>query len=275
MFLAGGAGSGKGFSLTHFMEKDKFKVIDVDEFKLSFLKLAEFHGKYPELKGLNLKNPQDVFKLHMWVKRHNIKNGVIGNILDAAKNPNTLPNIIFDTTFKDLGDIWEYVPWLRSIGYQKTDIHLTWVLANYDQAIVNNRSRDRVVPDDVVLQTHEGAALTMSRIIKGRVPRGIDGEIRVILAGKAHTQFKTDPDGNAIKRASQLMKGKPVSGIIERFKYVTLKKSGKPIDTESFRDQIQKWIEGNIPRTSLTKRLWRKTEPGQGNAKEVIKQAAS
>ena len=32
-FLAGGAGSGKGFAIANFMEKEKFKIRDVDEWK--------------------------------------------------------------------------------------------------------------------------------------------------------------------------------------------------------------------------------------------------
>ena len=30
VFLAGGAGSGKGFAISNFMEKEKFKIRDVD-----------------------------------------------------------------------------------------------------------------------------------------------------------------------------------------------------------------------------------------------------
>ena len=40
VFLAGGAGSGKGFAIDKFMEGDKFKIRDVDELKLAFQKLS-------------------------------------------------------------------------------------------------------------------------------------------------------------------------------------------------------------------------------------------
>ena len=33
VFLAGGAGSGKGFAIKNFMEGNKFKIRDVDEWK--------------------------------------------------------------------------------------------------------------------------------------------------------------------------------------------------------------------------------------------------
>jgi len=53
VFLAGGAGSGKGFAATNFMEKEKFKVRDVDEWKKVFQKIADTQAKYPEIKGLH------------------------------------------------------------------------------------------------------------------------------------------------------------------------------------------------------------------------------
>ena len=68
VFLAGGAGSGKGFATSHFLEGTKFKIRDVDEMKKAFLKLAAMKNKYPEIRGLDLRKPKDVFTLHMFVK---------------------------------------------------------------------------------------------------------------------------------------------------------------------------------------------------------------
>ena len=47
VFLAGGAGSGKGFAIANFMEKEKFKVRDVDEWKKAFMMIADTQDKYP------------------------------------------------------------------------------------------------------------------------------------------------------------------------------------------------------------------------------------
>ena len=60
VFLAGGAGSGKGFAISHFMEKEKFKVRDVDEWKKAFMKLADTKKLYPEIRGLSLRDPKSV-----------------------------------------------------------------------------------------------------------------------------------------------------------------------------------------------------------------------
>ena len=57
IFLAGGAGSGKGFAIGQFLDNSKFKVRDVDELKVAFLRVQELTGKYPEIKGLDLSKP--------------------------------------------------------------------------------------------------------------------------------------------------------------------------------------------------------------------------
>ena len=65
VFLAGGAGSGKGFAQSQFMEADKFKVFDVDELKKLFIKVRGLK--------MNLRNPDDVFNLHDIVKKSGVK----------------------------------------------------------------------------------------------------------------------------------------------------------------------------------------------------------
>jgi hypothetical protein len=94
VFLAGGAGSGKGFAISNFMEKEKFKIRDVDEWKKSFIKMADLQDKHPEIKGLNLKNPKDVYKIHMFVKKLGIKDKSL-DIMLADANTDRLPNIMF------------------------------------------------------------------------------------------------------------------------------------------------------------------------------------
>ena len=153
VFLAGGAGSGKGFASEKFMQKDLFKVRDVDEWKKAFIKLSSEMKRYSELKGLNLRNPDDVFKLHMAVKKMGIKGRSLQLLLRDVR-PDRLPNIMFDITFKDTDEIDEAMPMLLRAGYQPRDIHITWVLTNYHIAVKQNKERDRVVPDDIMIATH-------------------------------------------------------------------------------------------------------------------------
>ena len=249
VFLAGGAGSGKGFSVEGFMEKEKFKVRDVDEWKRAFMKMADLQGKYPEIKGLNLKNSKDVAKIHMFVKKMGIKDKTIDLML-ADANSRHLPNIMFDITMKDANDIDQYMPKLIKAGYDAKNIHLTWVLTNYAVAIVNNQNRPRVVADDIMLLSHEGAATSMYEVIKGKLPRGLNGSVRVILNNLENTIAWVDPD------TKKPMRTKQGNIKVRDFTYLTLKKEGKSIGPEmDVKRQILGWIAANVPDTKLTREL--------------------
>ena len=247
VFLAGGAASGKGFAIRGFMEKEKFKVRDVDEWKRVFMKLADLQGKYPEIKGLNLKNPRDVAKIHMFVKKLGIKEKSIDLML-ADANSRHLPNIMFDITMKDANDIEQYMPKLIKAGYDAKNIHLTWVLTNYAVAIVNNQNRERVVADDIMLLSHEGAATSMYEVIKGKLPRGLNGSVRVILNNRDNTIPYVDPDTKKPMKTSQ------GNILIKDFTYLTIKKEGKTIGPEmDVKRQLLGWIAANVPKTKLTR----------------------
>jgi hypothetical protein len=247
VFLAGGAGSGKGFAISNFMEKEKFKIRDVDEWKKSFIKMADLQDKHPEIKGLNLKNPKDVYKIHIFVKKLGIKDKSL-DIMLADANTDRLPNIMFDITMKDVSDIGDIIPKLEKAGYDSKNIHLTWVLTDYSVAIVNNRNRDRVVPEDIMLLSHEGAATNMYDVIKGKLPRGLNGGVRVVLNNRENTIPYLDPKTN------KSVKTKTGNLIIKDFTYLTFKKEGKTIAPESdVKKEVMGWIASNVPKTKLTK----------------------
>ena len=247
VFLAGGAGSGKGFAISNFMEKEKFKIRDVDEWKKGFLKLAQTRKQFSELKGLQLRNPKDVYKLHMFVKEKGIKDKSL-DLLLRDTNSDRLPNIMFDITMKDASDIGDVLPKLIEAGYNPKNIHLTWVLTNYAVAIVNNRNRERVVPEDIMLLSHEGAAKSMYDVIKGKLPRGLNGAVRVILNNRENTIPYVDPE------TKKPMKTEQGDIIVKDFTYLTFKKEGKSMGPESgIKKQLLGWIASNVPKTKLTK----------------------
>ena len=247
VFLAGGAGSGKGFAISNFMEKEKFKIRDVDEWKKGFLKLAQTRKQFSELKGLQLRNPKDVYKLHMFVKEKGIKDKSL-DLLLRDTNSDRLPNIMFDITMKDASDIGDVLPKLIEAGYDSKNIHLTWVLTNYAVAIVNNRNRERVVPEDIMLLSHEGAAKSMYDVIKGKLPRGLNGAVRVILNNRENTIPYVDPE------TKKPMKTEQGDILVKDFTYLTFKKEGKSMGPESgVKKQLLGWISSNVPKTKLTK----------------------
>jgi len=255
VFLAGGAGSGKGFAIKNFMEGEKFKIRDVDEWKKAFMKLADTKKMYPTIQKLSLKDPKSVYKLHMFVKKKNIKDKSLDLLLRDA-NTRHLPNIMFDITMKDASDIGDVIPKLIEAGYDAKNIHLTWVLTNYAVAIINNRNRERVVPEDIMLLSHEGAATNMYDVVKGKLPRGLNGGVRVVLNNRDNTIAWADPDTKKPMKTSQ------GDIIVKDFTYLTFKKEGKSMGPESdVLRQLLAWIADNVPKTRLTKDMLGTTDP--------------
>lgn len=253
IFLAGGAGSGKGFALKNFLDASTAtdKIRDVDEWKSAFLKLDKLKQKFPEIRDLNLGNPKDVGTLHKFVSEKKIKSKTLDLLLKDLRS-DRLPNIVFDVTLKDRSDIEKVIPALLEVGYDSKDIHLVWVLANYSISVKRNRKRKRVVPDDILLKTHEGAALTMHSILKGNLPEGLDGEIHVILNNPENTVYQTDGNDNIIKVTPKFgpNKGEKIA-IVKDFLSLKVKDAGGKIDKEnSVNKQIKGWMKDNIPKST-------------------------
>jgi dephospho-CoA kinase len=254
VFLAGGAGSGKGFASDHFIDKEMFKVRDVDEMKkqlqiLNRLGKIDIDGilkKYGknipaaeienirnlqsqgfQLRNLQLKKPDHVRALHQLVK--------------GKDNPETLPNIMFDITAKDVSDITSVIPMLKKVGYKSKNVHLTWILTKFLTAIENNKQRERMVPEDILLKTHEGAANTVWSLVTKAMPKGLNGRVDVILNNPEHTVKYKYADGNE------------VDGIAKGFLSLPLKKEGGKINPEKvWKQKLYGWVKNNAP-DSITK----------------------
>jgi predicted kinase len=273
VFLAGGAGSGKGFAINNFMQGENFKVRDVDELKIAFQKLDDL-GKFTmdellkkygdniserdmdfiqknvidkgfSLKDLNLKTPEHVYSLHVMIRATGAKNKTLDLLLDGAAQ-NTLPNILIDSTFADMDDISSYIPKLLKAGYETRNIHVTWVLTNYEIAIKNNKKRARVVPEDILLKTHKGAAQTVFTLVKTGFPKEVDGGVYVVLNNPENTMFIVDP------KTGQHYKDIKGNKVVGNFMYLTLKKPGKAMTNDaSVRKELYNWIKSNVPPDAL------------------------
>ena len=276
VFLAGGAGSGKGFAGSNFLDSAGFKVRDVDEMKkqlqvmnrIGKITITDILKKYGKkikpkdmeivqkvfntelprggkqtIRNLNLKNPDHVATLHFLVKAMGIKDKTLENMLAASNNPETLPNIMFDITAKDLSDITDVLPLLKNAGYESKNVHLTWVLTNYVTAMENNKNRERMVPEDILLKTHEGASNTVWGLITRALPKGMNGRVDVILNNPQHTVFYTDADGKTIK------------GAVKGFLSLPVKKAGGGILSEKvWKNKLFDWVKSNAPE-SITKNM--------------------
>lgn len=277
VFMAGGAGSGKGFSLRKFMENDKFKTFDVDELKSAFIKMAEVQrkgGKYTDKKSgeekkagfvpkgdfkdfdkADLKNPEDVTRIHHALNdkgsSEKRKDSLFKSI--EGSTPEKLPNLIFDITLRHMKHVEKAIPILKKLGYDTSNIHLTWILADYSVAVEQNKQRDRQVADDVMLDSHEGAASNMFDILQGSLPKDIDGEVRVLLSGKNNSEAIEVVDKKTGKPISG-KDGKPVT--MTGIPTIKVKNSGKPMmNSNEVTNKLYGWIKKSIPLTSKTKHI--------------------
>ena len=269
VFMAGGAGSGKGFAIKNFIDSASFKTRDVDEMKKQVGKLEKlgkisidswykkFSGnlgpnerehveKWVLDKGLtisdvasDLKNPNNVASLHYIVDAMGVKDKWLINMLAGKSNPETLPNLIFDITAKNIKSIVKVIAPLLARGYKSQNIHLVWVITNYHIAVEQNRTRARVVPDDILLLTHEGAAKTIWSIVSGALPKGLNGRIDVILGGEKNTVKYEDS------------KGKTLKGAVKGFTTLPVKKQGSAgvLPKKLWLDKLYKWVVDNTPKT--------------------------
>lgn len=250
VFFAGGAGSGKGFSISNFIDNKKFKIRDVDALKTQMAKIPSIRQKYPDIISLNLRNPEDVARLHAIAKAERLPEKQLDALLSGMKDPSTLPNIIFDITMKDFDQLDEYVPRLIASGYKPENIHITWVLTDYSVAIVRNKNRERVVPADIMLKTHTGAALTVGRLLQNRLPTSINGSVTVILNNPEEVSFYDQTDNSTSNVR-----------LVKDFKYITIKKAGrtfsglKEIDAK-IKETLYRWVVQNAPTDKSIQRLF-------------------
>jgi hypothetical protein len=289
VFMAGGAGSGKGFAIDNFIDSAGFKVRDVDEMKKAVGKLDQlgkfsvdkWYKKYGKKlsdkpgkggglspkahieefvlgKGLSisdiskdLKNPNNVASLHYIVDSMGLKDKWLISMLSGKDNKETLPNLLFDITAKKVSSITDVIKPLIANGYEAKNIHLIWVLANFHVAIQANKDRDRMVPEDILLKTHEGAGKTMWEIMTKILPKGLNGRIDVILNKRAETVPYVDSKGNVVKvEPNQMNKLKDAQIVVKGFTSLPIKKQGGGVQPESaWKEILKKWVLSNAPKT--------------------------
>jgi dephospho-CoA kinase len=228
IFLAGGAGSGKGFAIDNFIAAESYKVVNPDDLKVLALSLGKKKpDEYPEYADLDMKNPEDVAKLHAIIKGKGLFPKKMSMLIKKTES-GMLPNLLIDKTMKDVDDFYEFLPTLLRAGYKPQNIHLIWVLTDYRMALVQNRKRARTVPDKILIKTHKGAARTMRDYFIRNYPPDINGEFYVIIGGPQNTVFFSNNKGKALNGSD----GLPFA--IKDFQYFKLKNAGRSnIDKDS------------------------------------------
>ena len=186
VIMAGGGGSGKGFTLSKLMGIEG-KVLDVDELKTLAMKTSEFRDRVKQEMGIDitkgtfdLKKPENTSKLHEIIDKYHImdkkKEALFTSIVTKKEMK---PNIIFDVTLKNLSKLHNLAMKCEELGYKKENIHIVWVINDYEVALAQNFKRDRVVPEVILKDTHTGASQTMRAVITmgNEIKQYVDGDI--------------------------------------------------------------------------------------------------
>ena len=242
VILAGGAGSGKGFIQSKLLGIEG-KIINVDDVKSWVLKSTQLAAKIKEqtgfdLKSASLKSPEDVSKLHDIVSSmkiaDNIEKALFTSI--ATSDSERKPNIIFDVTLKDLDKLDRIARNVIPLGYDKSNIHIVWIVNQFEKAKEQNLARERTVSDAIMVSTHKGAAMTMHDLIYSNgvnVQSYMDGDIWVAfnLAGADAKLTKSEFGGSFIEKGAN---------------YVKVKETGRKPNID---DAIAKKIGSYVPST--------------------------
>jgi len=245
VILAGGAGSGKGFVLDNLIGLEG-KKFDVDELKKLTLRAPKIKEKIKAETGVDMDKFQltkadDVGKLHDIVADElNLPNkkaaAFFANVIRLR--PEDKPNVIFDVTLKDLRKLDNITRLAQGAMYDKKNIHIVWVVNDIEVAKKQNLdpSRGRVVPVEILVNTHRGASQTMLDIVKmgTRIKKYMDGDIVFAF--------------NKVGVDSDLAKSGRGGKFIKDSNYFYVKRSGKPtLDHFYIQKEILKKIDKYVP----------------------------
>ena len=244
--MAGGAGSGKGFILSNLVGIEG-KTFDVDELKKLASKTPAIQKRVKDELGVdilklsqNLKDPENVGKLHdiigIYLKTDKSKEKLFyRSVLTAPADRK--PNIIFDMTFKELSKLEKVANDASKLGYDKKNIHIVWVVNDIEVAKAQNLKRARVVPSEILVNTHRGAANTMGDIINmgNKLKKYMDGDIVFAFnkVGVDANLAKSGKGGSYVKDAN----------------YFYVKRQGKPpTSVDKLDKEIRAKIKSYIPK---------------------------
>lgn len=246
VIMAGGAGSGKGFVKERLLGVEGF-TFDVDAIKTLALKADGLNKKVQDelgtdLSKLNLKNPEDVAKVHE----------IIGDYLKIddkrleamyrsiiSSSPDRKPNMIFDVTLKNLQKLDKLTRAVKKLGYDDRNIHIVWVVNDIEVAIDQNAKRSRTVAVEILVNTHRGVSQTMMDIIQ------MGKKIKTYLDGDIVFAF------NKVGVDSELVKSERGGSYIKDANYFLVKKAGKDVMSldmisHDIRAKIGKYVPKNV-----------------------------
>ena len=252
VILAGGAGSGKGFVKDKLLGIDG-KSLDVDALKALAMASKDIRRNVitafgVDINKLDLTIPENVSKLHVLMDDIKLpsrrEKALYTSILTAPADRK--PNIIFDVTLKDMKKFIKIAEKASELGYAKENIHIVWVVNDVKVAMEQNKdvSRGRVVPEDILIDTHKGASMTMFSIINEsqKLRKYMDGAVVLAFNKKkvdSELAFAKDFDFDKFKGGMYVVKAL----------YIVVKEKGKAVDTSKLTKEIKSKLQAYTPDT--------------------------
>ena len=188
----------------------------------------------------DLKDPENVAKLHEiigdYLQINDKQTAALYKSILVGK-PETKPNLIFDVTLKDLRKLQNITRQVDQMGYDKSNIHIVWVVNDIEIAKKQNAERDRMVPVEILVNTHRGASQTMGDILnmgKG-LSKYMDGDI-VFAFNKIGVDSSIEKSGRG-------------GSYIKDANYFYVKKKGKAVTpVDKLEDDLKRKISSYVPK---------------------------
>lgn len=213
IFVSGN--SGKGFQSGSLLGIEG-KVFDVDALKKLAIGSKKFSDRVKQetghdIKTFDLRVPENVSKIHelladVYRLPKNHESAFFASVLTQPEDRK--PNILFDVTLRGMSKLESITRNVLELGYKKENIHIVWVVNDVKVAMKQNQARDRVVPEEILMDTHRGAAITMKEILSmgDRLKKYMDGDIWLTFnqVGIDTFQKKSDFGGSYIVGAEYI-----------------------------------------------------------------------
>lgn len=199
VIVSGGPGSGKDFVIDNLFGITG-KRYDVDILKNQVKKNKQLRKELSEKYEVDpsvfdLKTAEDISIVHKLVKDSGLKQKYENNIFMLAKNADIdrKPNLIFNKTCKDFGDIFYVTETCKKAGYKPENIHLVWVLNNIETSIVQNKSRSRTISELLIKDIHQKVALTMKAFFDNDLTSELNGDIWIVFNNRENKDIEATP----------------------------------------------------------------------------------
>lgn len=260
VILAGGAGSGKGYVLDTLIGIEG-NVLNVDALKALAQGTTKLASRIKDeigvdIANLDLRDPENVNKLHeILANIYGITKANQQRVFSGAlaADEDRKPNLIFDVTLKDLAKLESITRNAAGLGYKRENIHVVWVLNDIELAKQQNLERDRVVPDEILLATHEGVAITMARIMDmgTKLNRYLDGDMFIAFNKRGVDNITIENPKGEGKSSALPTKQKSGGGkYILKTNYLQIKKKNKKVmDRNELSKEIKNKISSYTPDT--------------------------